>query len=186
MANERSAPPLPLPVRWYGKAADVLEAIQVNLAALCLAVFIGLIFVDVFYRQAIGRPLLFNQELAVTLFIWSVMLGSAVAARRQVHFVIDFLPPTLSDRVERALALAVAALVLVLAYVMVSEGLVMADRGWRRRSPMTGYPLFWTYISIPIAGASFAIYAIEHILRILCGHDPRPHYSVDPATERTP
>jgi TRAP-type C4-dicarboxylate transport system permease small subunit len=157
------APP-PKFLRWYMKAADVLATVQANLAALCLAAFICLIFTDVFYRQALARPLLFTQELAVVLFVWSVFLGASVAARRQAHFVIDFLPQSMPRWVNLALGVIVALLSLVFAYVLVRYGIFMAETGLRRLSPMSGFQLIWAYISIPVAGVSIAIYTIEHLL----------------------
>lgn len=165
-------PPLPTPVAWYSRAMDVLSTIQANLAALCLAGFIGLIFIDVFYRQALAQPLLVTQELAVVLFIWSVMLGASVAARRQVHFVIDFLPEHIPAAVDRALAVFVAIATLVFAYVMLRYGIFMAGIGLRRFSPMSGFPLIWAYVSLPVAGASIGLYAIEHLLLLLSGRAP--------------
>jgi TRAP-type transport system small permease protein len=156
-------------VRWYSRAAGMLARLQVNLAALCLAAFIVLIFTDVFYRQALARPLLVTQELAVVLFVWSVMLGASVAARRQAHFVIDFLPATLPDWLETLLAVLALMLTLVFAWILLRYGMLMAQIGLRRLSPMSGFPLIWAYVSIPICGASIGLYAIEQLLLQLTG-----------------
>ena len=159
----------PAPVLWYSRAVGVLARIQVNLAALCLAGFIALIFTDVFYRQALARPLLVTQEVAVILFVWSVLLGASVASRRQAHFVIDFLPETLPPRIEKALAVIVALLSLAFAYVLLRYGILMAQIGMRRFSPMSGFPLIWAYVSLPVCGASIGLYTIEQLLLLLTG-----------------
>jgi TRAP-type C4-dicarboxylate transport system permease small subunit len=65
-------------------------------AAFLFAIFV-VILVQVFFRYVLGRPLMWTEEAARYLYIWTCYLGTAVAFRRGVHIrigvVVDRLSP---------------------------------------------------------------------------------------------
>ena len=75
------------PVR--GASAWSFEAVVLRIvewaAALILVAEIGLLFVAVVARYAVGSPLTWSDELASILFVWLTMLGTVIAFQRQHH-----------------------------------------------------------------------------------------------------
>ncbi|HET6520928.1 MAG TPA: TRAP transporter small permease [Geminicoccaceae bacterium] len=147
-----------------------IERALAYLAGLCLAAFTLVILVDVIYRQVLARPLLWPSEWSVMIFVWSVMLGAAVSARRRAHFVVELLPdpPPAVDFVLRVL---VALAGLVFAFVLVWFGYQMTLTGLRRLTPMMGYPLVYVFAAFPFAGLAIALFTVEQIIEVLTGRD---------------
>ena len=132
-------------------------------AGLCLALFTVAVLVDVVFRQLFLYPLLWPSEIAVALFIWSVMLGSAVCTRRNIHLACEVLPK-LPPAPQRILRLAVDALGLVFAAVVLWTGIELALGGIRRFSPMMGYPLWPYFAAIPVAALATVLFSLERLL----------------------
>jgi TRAP-type transport system small permease protein len=157
---------------------DRIELTLAYAAGACLASFTVVVAVDVVYRQILAQPLLWPSEWSVMTFIWSVLLGASVAARRQSHFVVDALP-TMPVRLDRALQILVALLTILFALVLIYYGYHVTLSGLRRRTPMVGYSLFYVYVAFPLAGSAIMLFAIEHLLRLLRGQPASPHAEDD-------
>ena len=147
-----------------------IERALAYLAGLCLAAFTVVVLVDVIYRQVLARPLLWPSEWSVMIFVWSVMLGAAVSARRRAHFVVELLPdpPPAVDLVLRVL---VALAGLVFAFVLVWFGYQMTLTGLRRLTPMMGYPLVYVFAAFPFAGLAIALFTVEQLMEVFAGGD---------------
>ena len=83
-----------------GKGVDYI-------AAILLAVMTVLVFLQVLFRYWLQLPLDWGEEVSRYLFIWSAMLGAAIAAKRRAHFGIDFLVTALPSPVQTAIAIGV-------------------------------------------------------------------------------
>lgn len=149
------------------RTMDGLERLLGAVAGLTLAGFVGVVLIDVIFREALAKPLFAPSEISVCLFIWSTMLAAAVAARRQAHFVIDFLPENLPPRLNKILETIAALATIVFAGVLLWYGLGMAERGIGRFSPMSGFPMVIFFSAFPAAGFAFLLFAIEHLLGTL-------------------
>ena len=152
---------------------DVIELVLAYAAGLCLASFTVVVAVDVFYRQVLVQPLLWPSEWAVMTFIWSVLLGASVAARRRAHFIVDALPDRLPRSLDRALGLLVILLTMLFAGILIYFGYVVSVAGARRFTPMVGYRLVYVYVAFPFAGAAIFLFAIEHLVELIRGEDRR-------------
>ncbi len=146
---------------------DVVETGLGWLAGAGLAAFVVTVLVDVTYREVLERPLFAPSEISVCLFIWSTLLAAAVAARRNAHFVMDFLPASIPAQLDFCLKLLAAILAIVFAGVITYYGYGMADRGWMRVSPMSGFSMLWFYTAMPVAGSAFLLFTIEALALVL-------------------
>jgi len=70
--------------RASGFEGALVRAIEI-LAAVILVAEIGILFVGVVARYAVGVPLTWSDELASILFVWLTMLGAAIAFQRDQH-----------------------------------------------------------------------------------------------------
>ena len=60
------------------------------LGALILAVMLVVTFVNVVTRYLITYPLAFTEEITISMFVWIVLLGTAIAFRRNAHLAMTF------------------------------------------------------------------------------------------------
>lgn len=154
-----------------GRLNARLETGLAYLAGLFLAGFTLVVLIDVIYRQVLVRPLLWPSEWSVMMFVWSVLLGASVAARRRMHFVVEALP-ALSPRVDLALHLVATLLAILFACVLLYFGYQMTLTGTRRFTPMMGYPMIYVFAAFPVAGLAILLFSLEHLLELLAGKVP--------------
>lgn len=148
---------------WLRSLNSRIERLFATLAGACLALFTVIVLVDVIYRQILAQPLMWPSEWAVMAFVWSVMFGASVSARRKIHFVVELIPD-LGGRVDKALRIIVALLSLLFGVVLLYFGYDMASTGLRRYSPMMGYQMIYVYTAFPVAGAAFILFTTEHLI----------------------
>lgn len=162
---------------WGGYAGlcrfnERLERVLALAAGAFLALFTIVVATDVFYRQILSQPLMWPSEWSVMAFVWSVMLGAAVSAGRQSHFVVVLLPD-LTGVWERALRIVIAVLSVVFSLVLVYFGWRMAMTGLRRATPMMGYPMVYVFAAFPAAGVAFLLFTAEQLIAAILGYRPR-------------
>ncbi|MBL8703530.1 MAG: TRAP transporter small permease [Rhodospirillales bacterium] len=140
-----------------------LERLCGAAAALCLLLFTTIVFIDVIYRQALGRPLLWPSEISVSIFVWSVMLGAAVCSRRKAHLVVEILP-SLAPGIDRALRMLADVICLVFALLILWTGTNQVLAGLTRFTPMMGFPLWPFLVALPVPAIAMMLFSIEHLL----------------------
>lgn len=134
-----------------------------------LGLLVAVVFFDVLCRQVLNLPILWPSEIAIVLFIWSVLCGAAVAAQRRSHFVVDLFTGGLPPAIERLLQATVAVCGLIFALVVVVYGWQMTLDGLQRFTPMKGYRMVYHFAAFPVAGCAYALCALEELLDAIHG-----------------
>lgn len=161
-----SGPPEPTTWPVYARLCRLnaqLEQVLSLAAGACLALFTVVVAIDVIYRQVLAQPMMWPSEWSVMAFVWSVMLGAAVSASRQSHFVVVLVADRgrAGDHVLRTfVALAAVLFSLVLVYF----GWRMMMTGTRRFTPMMGYPMTYVFAAFPVAGIAFLLFSVEQLI----------------------
>lgn len=129
-----------------------------------LAVLMGALAIPV-AMQVISRytPLmptyLWTEELSTFIFIWMVMIGSMVAVWDGTHFDVRVVPDA-----KRPISILLQngfVLVLIFGFGLIFAwyGIEYAEFGFKQRSVMMRANKLITHISVPIAGAVWALFA---------------------------
>ena len=127
-------------------------------------IYVFVVALDVFARNVdFITTILWGQEIAMMAFIWSVFSGGAVTFRRREHFKIEILPLHLRKNIFIKNIILIFAL--LFSYILLKEGITLAITiGLQRGSRPTGIPLFWVFLSIPLAGFSMILFTIEQFI----------------------
>ncbi len=145
---------------------------------LITAVFI--FFVLITFGQVVMRYLFANSlgwidEASRYGFIWMVFLAAAIAARHGTHMAITLLEEVVGQTGRKAL-LVVADLGLVAFAALVGiGGWQLMQLNWTSLSPATGIPIAWVQLILPVFGALTALFALDHLVRVLRGTAGAPH-----------
>lgn len=108
---------------------------------------------------------IWTEEVARFCFIWVVMVGSMIAVRDGTHFDVDLMPKPKSARRQGATALFVHALMLAFALVFVVFGWDFVLFARYQESEIAELPLVWIYGAWPLAGATWTLFLIEHLVK---------------------
>ena len=156
-----------IPMSLLSRVNDVVERV---LLWLVTAMFVS--FICVVVLQVLGRnllrflTLLWTIDVALMMFIWSVYLGSALAVRRNVHYIIELVPPKLL-RTNAVLDIIAALLVFVVLYVFVFVGVEYLENAATRVSLAIGLSQVYFYLAIPVAGAAMTLFLVEVVIERL-------------------
>jgi len=131
---------------------------------------IAVVFFQVVNRYLIGIPVRWTADLAVTLFIWVGFLTASTSVRKMGHFrmvaLVELFRGTMGRRLLELFSLLV---ILIVSLLLGYHGFRMAARGWFEMSAGLGIPMFWIFVSIPIASTTASLFCIERILLELLG-----------------
>lgn len=137
----------------------VCKGLRVLLAILmgCLAVPVAM--------QVISRytPLiptyLWTEELSTFIFIWMVMIGSMVAVWDGTHFDVRVIPDAMRPITVLIQNGFILVLIIGFGLIFTWYGIEYAEFGSKQRSVMMRANKIITHISVPIAGAMWAVFA---------------------------
>ncbi|BAS26121.1 TRAP transporter small permease [Limnochorda pilosa] len=167
--------------RGLGWLADHVEE---AIAAAVLAVMAGVAFVNVVTRYLVHYPLAFTEELEVSLFVWLVLLGTAMAFRHDAHLKVVFFADRLPPAWQRAVRLVASGaslllfgILLVLGYRQVADeillGVVTESLGWPSWVFTSGLPVGAGLVGIRILQSSWRL--IRQQGEVLGAVEPSAH-----------
>jgi TRAP-type C4-dicarboxylate transport system permease small subunit len=146
--------------RWYAQLLSWLLAASV-------AILVVPVSLQIFSRYTALIPsYIWTEEMARFLFVWSIMLGAMVGIREGTHFVVDLWPP-MHARAQAALRIVSVLCVLAFALVFLWWGIDFTRFAWNRISELAELPLWTIHIAWPITGATWIVFAAEHLWRDL-------------------
>lgn len=121
-----------------GNVSGTIFALVENVAAIFIAFDTALLLVGVIARYVFHRPIIWSDELAVTLLVWISMLGAGIAARRNGHMrltaFVDRLPGSMK---RRANAFAGVICIVSLACLVLPSVMLVHDH-WAIRTAALG------------------------------------------------
>lgn len=153
-----------------------LTAAYARLLSHLVVVSVGILVVPVML-QIVSRytdlipSYIWTEEMARFLFLWTVMIGTALGVRDSAHFDVDLLPP-LGPRGDAFMRIVAKLGVLVIAIVFVIGGIEFTKFAWNRTSELAELPLWLIHVAWPVAGISWIAFLGEQFLddlRILAG-----------------
>lgn len=109
--------------RWAGRLAGLLRVVS----GACIAVMASVTMAEIILRYFFSVPLPWANELARTLFIWSVMLGIAVVTWLKAHIAVRLLEEMGLSRLKCALRAIALICLLLLALILTVEGASFAS-----------------------------------------------------------
>ena len=138
------------------------------LVGVLIAALIVPVFMQVLARYTgIIPTYLWTEELAKFIFIWVVMLGSMVAVWEGTHFDVHVIPEANSPLGKLLQKGFVLVMVIVFAILFARYGIDYAKFGSIQSSVMMQINLLWVYITVPLAGFVWAVFALFRLWQVI-------------------
>ncbi|MCB1334301.1 MAG: TRAP transporter small permease [Roseivivax sp.] len=174
-----------------GFVGSYLRAIRF-LAGLCMALIVGIMLAQVFYRYVLGDSLIWAEELCRYLLIWQTFLVLGLAYSRGEFVALDFLPKALPPRGRWILRAVMAVPIVAFLAVIAWYGYDFASRFDRQTIPaldfiwtaLTGHALGlsirWVYVSVTVGSVLMALHVIAELVATY-GREFRDNLDADQA-----
>jgi TRAP-type transport system small permease protein len=130
-------------------AANVEEII----CAILLVVMVGSVSSAVFCRYVLNAPLSWPEELSRFALVWMTFVGSALAAKRNSHILVDFFVSFLPERGKIAMSLLVNTVLLAFLALFFWLSLQIVQKSWVSVSPALSINMGLVYLSMPLSSA---------------------------------
>lgn len=102
---------------------------------------------------------LWTEELATFIFVWAVMIGAMIAVWDGSHFDVRVIPDATHPLLKLLQDGFVLVLIIAFALVFIWYGINYAKFGYIQNSTMMRANLMITYISVPITGVVWLLFA---------------------------
>lgn len=147
------------------KIVDVLEYIQMRIAALFLCVFVISVALQVATRYIPGVSFPWTEAVSNYSFIWAVLMGSAIMVRKQEHFRLDILYERLTGVKRQLNNLFIHLLVSLFGLVMFYYGIKLTVEFWSWTvMSLPSLKQGYVWMAMPISGFTIIIYSLQNLI----------------------
>jgi len=146
--------------------AEKISDFLMNVAIVALAISLGAVVLQVIGRY-IGVFFAWTEDLTVYPFTWCILLGAASMYHRKAHFKLDVLDTRLSPRGRLIVQIIICVLLLFFTIPMTIYGFELMYRFRNHKWITMPVKLGYTYVVMPLSGASMSFFSVCHFLTAL-------------------
>ena len=132
---------------------------------LIVSVMTLVVFLQVVFRYALGRPLEWSEELARYLFVWLSVLGAALAVQKGGHFGLEFFRHLLPGPGKRFIRVLIHFLMAIVVLVILVQGITLVQMTRLQESPAMSISMAWAYASLPTGAGLMAVHLLVAMLK---------------------
>lgn len=132
-----------------------------------LALMVIFTLLNVILRYCFNSGLVWSEEAAKFLFIWSIYIGAVGAARDNQHIIVRALLdklPGLSQKIVYGAGQALSAMVMIM---LAMGSYFLAAQNIHSKASATGVPMFLIYGIGIFMGVGIAIVNVANIIRLI-------------------
>jgi len=141
-----------------------LRRIEAAAAGTMLCGIVATVFLGSVGRY-LGRPVIWTDEVAQALFVWTSMLAADLTMQRAGHFRIDILTSRLPRLFQHVLELVTKLALAALLCLLVWHGMQLARMMAARPLPMTGISSAAAMAALPVGFALILITLLEQFVK---------------------
>ena len=103
-------------------------------------------------RYVMRNPMVWTEEIARTLMIWTAFLGISIAVRQRSHLGVTLLVVRMPTSLQRLVKLFTDGLTMWFLYVLTAYGFRMVETGKAQIETATGISMSYFFICVPLCG----------------------------------
>lgn len=155
------------------KKKITLKSILLNLDAIITCVTLSLCTIlvnaNIFSRYLFNTPIYWAEEVATSLFIWTVFVGSAYAYRNHSHLGVDILVKMLPGKSKKVTQFIVSIIEIAVLAMLTYVSAQYVRNSWNRVTDVLMMPRWYFSIAVPIGFGWSLLYAIIFFIQRLMG-----------------
>lgn len=160
-------------LKGLNKVSDVANEICKAVCAVMMAYLFIVCTLQVIFRRFLNNSLTWSEETMRYVFVWMILLATAVTVKEGSGAAIDLLKKKLKN--EKAIALQETVIFIltgVTAFVLVKEGITYAAAASGMTSTAVHLPMNLVYAAIPVGSLITLLHCINGVangIARLCG-----------------
>ena len=149
----------------YSKFLDLLEKVQRTILAVTVPVMVLVMLYQVILRYVFSNSNSWSEEVTRYLFIFNVMMASAIAVRRNSHLQIDILINCFTPKLKRIFTIGATLAGIVFLALLFQYSLHLCAQAASNISPGVGISMSVPYAAMPIGIVLMILTSIEVVLK---------------------
>ena len=137
----------------------IRRSVEVTIVTL-FAVLTIAVFVQVVARYVFNQPPTWTEELARFCQVWIILLASSICIRKGSHLAVDYLGPSLTPGLRRAVAVSTGVLITLYCAAVVIWGTRLMMIGFQQTSPAMLLNMGFVYLVFPLAGGLMVLESV--------------------------
>lgn len=151
---------------WLQRIGDGINtvsrvALGVMTAALCIAVFMQL------GCRWIGTSISWATEFACYIFVWTTMLGCAVASKHMLHIGVNAIIDLFHGTAKKIILTFSHTLLLIALIIFVASSWQYTAAQISHMGTSLKFSMSWFYVSLPICGILMIYHTFVQLLEII-------------------
>lgn len=151
-----------------GKFNYAVASVAKNLAGGLLALMLGMILMQVFFRYVLNDSLAWTEELAKFAMVWVACLVAPWAYREHLNVSIQMFADALPAILRRITELMITLLVIVICGIFFLQSLEFWQTGLSINASSVPVKLAYFYSCAPFAFGSICLVGLEKLIEQLC------------------
>ncbi|MEW9677216.1 TRAP transporter small permease [Lentibacillus sp. L22] len=141
----------------------ILTIIENTISAILFMAGIGISLYSVFMRYVVGHSQSWATEIFTMLLVWAIFIGFSTALREDKHISIDILYDRVGATMKKICELAtlIFGIAFSMFFIWAGYEVVVAAYEQGSRTIDVGFPIWISYLIMPIAGILLLIRFIE-------------------------
>ena len=164
---------------WRYLLQNVEEAVgTVFFLVMVISVSIGVLF-----RYVFNHPLIWTEEIANFSFLWAIFMGSAAAAKRHQHIVVDTLMLLTPKLFQRAVGIVTGSMIAAMLATVTVVGLQYAYSQRNTTTEAIEMRVFWWALAAPTFSTFAFWHTLQDIVKLVRGERVGAEHDAVPAHE---
>ncbi|HEY7644994.1 MAG TPA: TRAP transporter small permease [Hyphomicrobiales bacterium] len=140
------------------RIGDWLRRRAENILVIILTIMFVSFLIQVFSRYVLNDPVGWSEEVIVTMWLWTVLWGSAFVLSEREEIRFDIIYSNLSERIRRVCTVITGVVLIALYTISLPAAYAYVSFMKVERSPYLHVPINWMY-------SIYVIFAVASIVR---------------------
>ena len=152
-------------MKTYSKFLDGIEKVEKVFLAVTVAIMVVIITYQVILRYCFSASNSWSEELARYLFIYDVLIGAAIATRRNSHLQVDALINILKPKMKAIFTLGATLVGIVFLVFLFGYSIILCEAAANNISAGLGISMSVAYACMPIGAVLMILTSIEVVFK---------------------
>lgn len=139
---------------------DCIYRILLEFAKLVILVIVIIVSCEVFARLVIHRSIMWSEEVALLLMVWTAFIAMAIGVEKGLHISISLFFNMFPKVVQVVIAKINTLATIFFGYILVVYGIKLASMTMNSTLPATQWPAGTAYCMMPVGGIFIIYFAL--------------------------
>lgn len=158
---------------------DCIYRVLLEFSKLVILVIVIIVSIEVFGRLLFHKSLMWSEEVALLLMVWTAFIAMAIGVEKGLHIAITIFFNMFPKKVQPVITKFNTCATIFFGWILLYYGIRLARMTWTSTLPATQWPAGTAYSMMPVAG----IFIIYFALTDLLGLKKYRHLKVEGETE---